>query len=119
MAEGSGGLARPSQRPSRRPRQRSREGPIEATSSQQEETMTAIRGYVAPTDDSNALGVHSLDQFVFAVPDLKLAESFYSDFGLDLTSIGNALHLKTFDHDHRWGAVIDAPQSRVHHLSSG
>ena len=29
--------------------------------------MTAIRGYVAPTRESDALGVHSLDQFVLGV----------------------------------------------------
>jgi len=30
------------------------------------------------------LGVHSLDHFVFAVPDLEAAERFYSAFGLDV-----------------------------------
>jgi hypothetical protein len=46
--------------------------------------MTAIRGYVAPTKDGDALGVHSLDQFVLAVPDDHVAQEFYGNFGLDV-----------------------------------
>ena len=49
-----------------------------------EPTMTAIRGYVAPTTESGALGVHSLDQFVLAVPDAAVAQDFYGTFGLDV-----------------------------------
>ena len=45
--------------------------------------MTAIRGYV-PATDPPGLGVHSLDHFVLAVPDLAPAQRFYSDFGLDV-----------------------------------
>ena len=46
--------------------------------------MTAIRGYVAPTAEADALGVHSLDQFVLAVPDANVAQDFYGNFGLDI-----------------------------------
>src|ERR1700686_2485784 len=46
--------------------------------------MTAIRGYVPPTADEAAIGIHSLDQFVLAVPDLKAAQHFYGNFGLDI-----------------------------------
>ena len=53
--------------------------------------MTAIRGYVAPTTESDALGVHSLDQFVLAVPDVHVAQEFYGNFGLDLARDGNTL----------------------------
>ena len=42
--------------------------------------MTAIRGYVAPTTEADALGVHSLDQFVLAVPDAAVAQDFYGNF---------------------------------------
>ena len=42
--------------------------------------MTAIRGYVAPTTETDALGVHSLDQFVLAVPDASVAQDFYGQF---------------------------------------
>ena len=71
--------------------------------------MTAIRGYVAPTAEADALGVHSLDQFVLAVPDASVAQEFYGLFGLDVRTNGNTLELKTFGHDHRWGSVVEGP----------
>jgi hypothetical protein len=55
--------------------------------------MTAIRGYVPPTDDKEAFGVHSLDQFVLAVPDLAPAQVFYSSFGLDVREKGRSIAL--------------------------
>ena len=79
--------------------------------------MTAIRGYVPPTTDRDAVGVHSLDQFVLAVPDLKPAQNFYKLFGLDVREKDNRLLLHTFDHDHRWGSVVDGPRKQIHHLS--
>ena len=36
--------------------------------------MTAIGGYVAPTTESGALGVQSLDQFVLSVLDMNVAD---------------------------------------------
>jgi catechol 2,3-dioxygenase len=82
--------------------------------------MTAIRGYVAPTTETDALGVHSLDQFVLAVPDASVAQDFYSQFGLDVRAKGNTLELNTFGHDHRWGSVVEGvPQKAMHHLSFG
>src|ERR1700684_185621 len=81
--------------------------------------MTAIRGYVPPTADEAAIGIHSLDQFVLAVPDLKAAEHFYGNFGLDLRESRNALGLHTFGHEHRWGSVIEGANKRLHHLSFG
>ena len=81
--------------------------------------MTAIRGYVPATTDARVLGVHSLDRFVLAVPDLKPAQRFYADFGLDVQESGNALALKTFGHDQRWGTVVEGKRKRLHHLSFG
>src|SRR5665647_517259 len=82
--------------------------------------MTAIRGYVAPTTDSDALGVHSLDQFVLAVPDATVAADFYGNFGLDVARAGNALAIKTFGHEHRWGSVVEGSKTKaLHHLSFG
>ncbi len=57
--------------------------------------MTVIRGYVAPTNDRVAVGVHSLDRFTLAVPDIKPAQKFYGDFGLDVREQGNSLGLSS------------------------
>ena len=80
--------------------------------------MTAIRGYV-PATDQPGLGVHSLDHFVLAVPDLAPAQRFYSDFGLDVDAAGDALGLKTAGHDQRWGVVVEGKRKKLHHLSFG
>ena len=82
--------------------------------------MTAIRGYVAPTTEADALGVHSLDQFVLAVPDAAVAQDFYGNFGLDVRRDGNVLAIKTFGHEHRWGSVVEGVTTKaLHHLSFG
>ena len=80
--------------------------------------MTAIRGYVPATVPSG-LGVHSLDHFVLAVPDLAPAQRFYSDFGLDVDAAGDALALRTAGHDQRWGVVVEGKRKQLHHLSFG
>ncbi|MCC6890597.1 MAG: VOC family protein, partial [Hyphomicrobiales bacterium] len=81
--------------------------------------MTAIRGYVPPAAPDGSVGVHSLDHFTLAVPDLAVAERFYGKFGLDVTEAGNALALKTYGHDQRWGSVVDGVRKRLHHLTFG
>ncbi len=81
--------------------------------------MTAIRGQIAATDDPTALGIHSLDHFTLAVPDLEAAREFYSQFGLDLRAQDSALALKTFGHDHTWGLMVEGPRKALHHLSFG
>lgn len=79
--------------------------------------MTAIRGYVPPA--GTGLGVHSLDRFVLAVPDLAPAQRFYSAFGLDVRPSGNTLGLKTFGHDQQWGLVIEGKRKKLQHISFG
>ena len=82
--------------------------------------MTAIRGYIPPTSERSALGVHSLDRFVLAVPDLAPAQAFYRDFGLNVQEAGNTLALRTAgDDDHVWGTVVEGKRKRLHHLSFG
>jgi catechol 2,3-dioxygenase-like lactoylglutathione lyase family enzyme len=81
--------------------------------------MTANPGFVAPSKETGALGVHSLDQFVLAVPDANVAQDFYSLFGLDIARDGNALAIKTFGHEHRWGSVVEGKTKALHHLSFG
>ena len=79
--------------------------------------MTAMRGYVPAA--GKGLGVHSLDRFVLAVPDLGAAQRFYSEFGLDVRPAGNALGLKTFGHDQEWGSLVEGSRKKLHHISFG
>jgi catechol 2,3-dioxygenase-like lactoylglutathione lyase family enzyme len=79
--------------------------------------MTANRGYIAPKKDKSAIGVHSLDHFTLAVPNLKPAQRFYSDFGLEVREDGNALALRTYSGEQRWGTIVEGPRKKLHHLS--
>ena len=54
---------------------------------------------------ANALAVHSLQRFVFSVPDLAEAAKFYRTFGLDVRETGGRLDLHTFGHPHCWGSI--------------
>src|SRR6266508_1962390 len=81
--------------------------------------MTAIRGYIPAIEERSALGVHSLDRFVLAVPDLLPAQRFYMDFGLDVRAAGNMLTLSTAADDHPWGLLVEGKRKRLHHLSFG
>ncbi|MBN8758612.1 MULTISPECIES: VOC family protein [Variovorax] len=53
--------------------------------------------------------VHSLDAFVFTVPDLDKAEHFYDAFGLQPRREGGRLDLYTLGHPHAWGSLHQAP----------
>src|SRR4029079_16143711 len=82
--------------------------------------MTAIRGYVAPTTEADALGVHSLDQFVLAVPDAAVAQDFYGNFGLDVRRNGNVLAIKTLGHENLLASVFEGVKTKaLHHRSCG
>ena len=64
--------------------------------------------------------VHSLHRFVFTVPDLDAAASFYSDFGLDVRRSGGRVDLHTFGHPHRWGSIHQQPGAkRLQYVSFG
>ena len=52
---------------------------------------------------------HSVNQFVFSVPDLAEAARFYVAFGLDVRAHHEQLDLYTFGHPHRWATVVQAP----------
>ncbi|WP_213957056.1 MULTISPECIES: VOC family protein [unclassified Variovorax] len=57
-------------------------------------------------DDKDFLAVHSVDEFVYSVPDLEQARHFYTAFGLDVRDEGDALALYTFGHPHRWARAL-------------
>ena len=82
--------------------------------------MTQIRPLTQPlTRRPGELGVHSLDRFNFAVPDLEQARKFYGNFGLDLHEERAALHLHTHGHPHRWGSVVEGPGKKLQFISFG
>ncbi|WP_425529998.1 hypothetical protein, partial [Stenotrophomonas maltophilia] len=53
------------------------------------------------------------------VPDLKVAETFYTSFGLDMRAFGNSLGFHTDGHAHRWGTVTEGDRKQLSHLSFG
>ena len=80
--------------------------------------MTQIRSLSQPRPRRpGELGVHSLDHFNFAVPDLKQAQKFYADFGLDVREEGNELGIYTHGQPHRWGRIAEGPAKKLSYLS--
>jgi catechol 2,3-dioxygenase len=65
------------------------------------------------------LGVHSLDHYCIAVPDLAVAKAFYERFGLDVREVGGGLDLRTFGSDHRWARIVPGDRKALRHISFG
>jgi len=64
--------------------------------------------------------VHSLQHFAFSVPDLDVAERFYSEFGLDVRHSATRIDLHTFGNPHCWGSVFEVPgKKKLQFLSFG
>jgi catechol 2,3-dioxygenase-like lactoylglutathione lyase family enzyme len=82
-------------------------------------TMTQIGGFIAPTRRVGELGVHSVDHFSFAVPDLSAAHDFYGAFGLDLRGGAKGFGIHTHGHPHRWGTVSEGPRKKLTYVSFG
>lgn len=82
--------------------------------------MTQIRSMAQPVHRRpGELGVHSLNHFNFMVPDLKKAETFYGNFGLDLKDENGSLALYTHGHSHKWGSVSEGPRKKLTYISFG
>ena len=81
--------------------------------------MTTIQGFVKATRRPGELGIHSLDNFHFVVPDLSVAQNFYTEFGLDVKSRGSTLTLGTFGHPHAWGSVGEGQRKKHGYMSFG
>jgi catechol 2,3-dioxygenase-like lactoylglutathione lyase family enzyme len=65
------------------------------------------------------LGVHSLDHFCMAVPDLEQAQSFYDTFGLKPTAEDQTLAVFDASQKHRWGRLIEGPRKQLQYVSFG
>lgn len=81
--------------------------------------MTAIGGKIGVNKRPGELGIHSMDTFNMVVPDLKVAQDFYSAFGLDVREEQNTLGLYTHGSKHRWGSVGEGPKKKLNFLSFG
>jgi catechol 2,3-dioxygenase-like lactoylglutathione lyase family enzyme len=74
--------------------------------------MNALLPVTAPA-------VHSVDEFVFSVPDLADARRFYTAFGLDVRDEPDGLALHTHGHPHRWARVLRGAAKRLLWVSYG
>ena len=71
-----------------------------------------------PPRRAGATAVHSLQRFVFSVPDLDKAADFYQAFGLDVRRVDGRIDLYTFGHPHRWASIYrGAGPKRLEYLS--
>jgi catechol 2,3-dioxygenase-like lactoylglutathione lyase family enzyme len=73
------------------------------------QTSTA-QGTQAGARRPGVIGVHSVNRFVYTVPDLDAAEKFYAAFGLDVRRTPESVQLYTFGHPHRWAEIFQAGQ---------
>ncbi|HEY3583052.1 MAG TPA: metapyrocatechase, partial [Casimicrobiaceae bacterium] len=60
----------------------------------------------------DSLGVHSLDRFVFTVPDIDVAQRFYDAFGLRTVRDGDRLDLYAHGSEHCWGTIVGNGQPK-------
>ena len=81
--------------------------------------MTEITGFIQPTRRSGSLGAHSVDHFSLVVPDLAVAQRFYTAFGLDVREEGNSLGLYTTESSHCWGSIAEGPSKKLNYISFG
>src|SRR5262245_17833645 len=81
--------------------------------------MTAFRGRPGINKRPGELAIHSVDHFSLAVPDLAVARTFYTAFGLTTREAGSGLELYATGSDHRWATVIEGASKRLRYLSFG
>lgn len=73
---------------------------------------------------TGVVAVHSVNRFVFAVPDLDIAEKFYAAFGFDVRrredASGKWLDLLTFGHPHCWASLVQqGERKQLQYISYG
>lgn len=81
--------------------------------------MTAITGKLGVTKRPGELGIHSMDTFHMVVPDLAVAQDFYTAFGLDVREEGDGLGLYTYGSPHRWASLGEGSRKKLSNLSFG
>lgn len=58
------------------------------------------------------VAVHSVDRFVYTVPDLAVAQKFYEAFGLEVRKQDDRIDLHTFNHPHCWASIFQAGERK-------
>ncbi len=66
----------------------------------------------APSRRQSVVAVHSVDRFVYTVPELAVAERFYKTFGLDVRKNDGRLDLYTFGHPHCWASIFQSGERK-------
>ncbi len=64
--------------------------------------------------------IHSVNRFVFSVPDIAEAERFYTEFGLDPRRAGERIDLFAHDHPHCWATIhANGAPKQLQYMSFG
>jgi catechol 2,3-dioxygenase-like lactoylglutathione lyase family enzyme len=74
---------------------------------------------MAQTKRQGTLAVHSIDEFVFTVPDLAVAEEFYTLFGLEVKHAGEELEVYSVGNPHRYFRIQKGPKKRLQWMTYG
>ena len=74
---------------------------------------------MAQTKRQGTLAVHSIDEFVITVPDLDVAEDFYTLFGLEVKREGSELGIYTFNNPHRYFRIQQGSKKRLQWMTYG
>ncbi len=71
-----------------------------------------MRSFPVQTRRPGVLAVHSVDEFVYSVPQLEEAKRFYTAFGLDVKDENGWLGLYTDNNPHRWARIYQSGQNK-------
>src|SRR5689334_5141920 len=68
--------------------------------------------------DKTVPRIHSIGEFVLAVPKLEQGDHFYKSFGLDVREEGNHLALRApGTGNYRWGRLLEGKNKFLHHVT--
>ena len=62
---------------------------------------------------TSPVSAHSVDEFVFSVPDLEQARHFYTSFGLDVRDEDGGVGLYTASRSDRWAHIVAGTRKRL------
>lgn len=80
----------------------------------------SIIGTQTSTRRPGVVAAHSINRFVFTVPDLEVARRFYTSFGLEVRDADRRLDLYTMGHPHCWASIFEAGErKRLQYVSYG